>query len=67
MGDKGIGMLGETDLNLRDYSENEFKILKLPLKKCTDNEAFMEIGLRASPAKHKSNRNSTTLDRTMDS
>lgn len=51
MGDKGIGLLGEADLNLRDYSENEFKILKLPLKKCNHEDAYVEVGLRASPAK----------------
>ena len=67
MGDKGKGVLGETELNLREYNEKEFKILKLHLKKCIDDDAFMEVGLRASPSKAKSGRNSTTLDRTIDS
>lgn len=63
VGDKGKGVLGEADLNLRDYSEKEFKIIKLPLKKCIDEEAFMEIGLRALPSKAKSGRNSTAFDK----
>ena len=29
--------------------------MKLPLKNCADNDAFIEIGLRASPAKEKPN------------
>ena len=67
MGDKGIGVLGEADLNLRDYSESEFKIHKLTLKKCVDDDAIIEVGLRASPAKQKSARNSgTLLDKTLE-
>ena len=67
MGDKGIGVLGETEVNLRDYSEDHFKIIRLHLKKCIDNEAFIEVGLKASVSKNKSNRNSTVLDKTVDS
>lgn len=52
-GDKGKGILGEADLNLSEYSEDEFKIFKLPLKKCFDPDAYIEVGLRATPAKDK--------------
>lgn len=52
-GDKGKGILGEADLNLCEYSETDFKIVKLPLKKCLDEEAWIEVGLRATPAKEK--------------
>ena len=51
MGDKGIGVLGESDLNLSDYAENEYKLFKIPLKKCNDQEAYIEVGLRATPSK----------------
>jgi hypothetical protein len=45
--------LGEADLNLSEYSEDESKIFKLPLKKCFDAEAYIEVGLRATPVKEK--------------
>mmetsp|Transcript_16767 Transcript_16767/g.16034 ORF Transcript_16767/g.16034 Transcript_16767/m.16034 type:complete len:132 (-) Transcript_16767:590-985(-) len=46
--DKNKGTLGEAQLNLSDYLEGEFKMLKLPLDKCVDPEAFIEVGLRAT-------------------
>lgn len=52
-GDKGKGVLGEADLNLSDYLENEYKTFKLPLKNCADADAFIEVGLRATQAKEK--------------
>jgi hypothetical protein len=55
-GEKGKGVLGEADLNLSDYSETEFKVFKIPLKKCLDETAYIEVGLRATPAKEKSSR-----------
>jgi hypothetical protein len=48
VGDKGKGTLGEADLNLCDYSETDFKIFRIPLKKCLDEEAYIEVGLRAT-------------------
>lgn len=47
-------MLGEADLNLSEYFEDEFKVFKLPLKKCFDTDAYIEVGLRATPSKEKS-------------
>ncbi len=52
-GDKGKGVLGEADLNLSDYSENEFKIFKINLKNCADPEGYIEVGLRATVARDK--------------
>ena len=43
--------MGEADLNLSEYSEEESKIFKLPLIKCFDPEAYIEVGLRATPVK----------------
>jgi hypothetical protein len=47
-GDKGKGVLGEADLNLSEYQENEFKVIKIALKNCADPEAFIEVGLRGT-------------------
>jgi len=52
-GEKGKGALGEADLNLSEYSEDEFKIFKLPLKKCADPDAYIEVGLKATASKEK--------------
>jgi hypothetical protein len=39
--------LGEADLNLSSYSEGgDFKFMKLPLRKCADEDAYIEIGIR---------------------
>jgi hypothetical protein len=46
-------VLGEADLNLSEYYEDEFKIFKLSLRKCFDPEAYIDVGLRATPAKEK--------------
>ena len=35
-------------MNLSDYQENEYKIIKLPLKKCDDPDGYIEIGLKGS-------------------
>lgn len=46
-GGKDKGVLGEAQLNLSDYLIDEFKIIRLPLQKCVDDEAYIEIGLKA--------------------
>lgn len=38
---------------MSEYYEDEFKIFKLPLKRCFDAEAYIEVGLRATPSKEK--------------
>ncbi len=38
-------------MNLSEYAEGEFKIFRLPLNKCVDEEAYIEVGLRANEAK----------------
>lgn len=53
VGDKGKGLLGEADLNLCEYGDNEFKILKLPLKNCSDPDGYIEIGIKGSQVKEK--------------
>lgn len=54
--DKGKGILGEADLNLSDYQENEYKYLKLPLRKCHDSDAYIEVGIRGTEAREKTPR-----------
>nr|ACK37609.1 hypothetical protein [Kahliella matisi] len=41
--DKGKGTLGEADLNLSEYGEGEYKIMKLRLNNCQDPDGFIEI------------------------
>jgi hypothetical protein len=38
--------LGEADLNLCEYGENDYKIIKISLRKCEDPNAFIEVGLK---------------------
>jgi hypothetical protein len=42
--------LGEADLNLANFGNGDFKIIKLSLKKCADDDAFIEVGLRGTEA-----------------
>lgn len=58
-GDKGKGVLGEAELNLSDYSEGEFKVLRLPLRNCADPDAVIEVGLKGSQAKERKEAPST--------
>jgi len=54
--DKGKQTLGEADLNLSDYTENEYKTMKIPLRKCTDPDAYIEVALRGTLAQEKTPR-----------
>ena len=45
--------MGEADLNLSDYAENEYKVLKLSLRKCDDPNAYVEVALRGTVAHDK--------------
>ena len=40
-------VLGEANLDLSLYVENESKIIKLPLLKCADPDAYIEVGMKA--------------------
>ena len=42
-----------------DFGDKEFKIMKLPLKKCSDEEAYIEVGLKGSPSKESKSRSMT--------
>ncbi len=47
-------VLGEANLDLSLYGENESKIIKLPLNKCADPDAYIEVGMKAFEADDKS-------------
>jgi hypothetical protein len=49
-GEKGKGILGEAELDLSQYKEGEYNQFHLKLEKCVDNNAYIEVGLRATPA-----------------
>jgi hypothetical protein len=53
-------VLGEADLNLSDYSEGDYKVIKLTLEKCMDPNAYIEVGLRATPAEVKKEKKPKT-------
>ena len=57
-GEKGKGVLGEAELNLSDYIMGEYKSFRIPLTKCVDDEAFIEVALRANDAAKKERRES---------
>lgn len=60
-GDKGKGVLAETDLNLSDYTEGEYRYMKLPLKNSIDPDGHIEVGLKATQAREKkTNLNEST-------
>jgi len=48
--DKTKTPLGEADMNLCDYGENDYRTLKLNLKKCDDPNAYIEVAIRGTQA-----------------
>lgn len=47
----GEMVYGEADLNLASFSEDgEFKYHKLALKNCQDDDAYIEVGIKATEA-----------------
>ncbi len=49
-------------MNLSDYTENDYKVMKIPLKKCADPDAFIEVALRGTLAQEKTPRNRESID-----
>ncbi len=50
MGNKETGFLGETDVNLSDYHEGKYNMMRLTLSRCHDPDAYVEIGIRGTMA-----------------
>lgn len=46
-------VLGEANLDLSLYQEGEVKLFKLPLTKCSDPDAYIEVGMKAFEADDK--------------
>ena len=46
--DKTKTPLGEADLNLSEYGENDYKSMKLSLRKCDDPNGYIEVALRGT-------------------
>lgn len=59
--DKTKTPLGEADMNLCDYGENDYRTLKLNLKKCEDPNAYIEVAIRGTQAQEKTPRNRESL------
>jgi len=53
-------VLGEADLDLSLYHEDEVVTLKLSLRKCADPDAFIEVGMKAYDAEDKSSARRTS-------
>lgn len=52
--DKGKGgVLGEAELNLSSYTENDYKVMKIPLRNCSDPDGYIEVALRGTLAPEK--------------
>ncbi|CDW77592.1 UNKNOWN [Stylonychia lemnae] len=60
--DKSKTSLGEADLNLCDYGENDYRNLKLPLRKCDDSAAYIEVAIRGTQAQEKTPRGRESID-----
>jgi hypothetical protein len=56
-------VLGEANLDLSLYGEDEVKILKLPLLKCADPDAYIEVGMKAYEADDKAAKARRTSDK----
>lgn len=60
--DKTKTPLGEADLNLSEYGENEYKTMKLNLRKCEDSNAYIEVALRGTLVQEKTPRARESID-----
>ena len=61
--DKTRGILGKADLDLAQFSYDDYRILRLDINECQYEGAWVEVGLKAVPAtKSSSNRNNTSLN-----
>lgn len=54
--DKARGILGKADLDLSQFSYDDFKVLKLDVRDCQYEGAWIEVGLKAVPANRASSR-----------
>lgn len=50
--------MGEAELDLSLYKEGEYNQFHLKLEKCVDNNAYIEVGLRATAAEAEKKKKS---------
>ena len=55
--DKTRGILGKADLDLAQFSYDDFKVMRLDIEECQYEGAWAEVGLKAVPSLRKSNSN----------
>ena len=60
--DKSKTALGEADLNLSEYGENDYKVMKLNLRKCEDPSGYIEVALRGTLVAEKTPRAKDSMD-----
>eukprot|EP00347_Sterkiella_histriomuscorum_P014694 403359906 len=60
--DKSKTALGEADLNLSEYGENDYKVMKLNLRKCEDPSGYIEVALRGTLVAEKTQRAKDSMD-----
>jgi hypothetical protein len=49
---KSVGQLGEAELDMSRFSLEESNVMRLSLSKCSDPDAFIEVGLKATEEAH---------------
>ncbi len=57
--DKARGILGKADLDLSKFEYDDFNVLRLDVRECSFEGAWIEVGLKAVPAARTSARNNT--------
>ena len=54
--DKARGLLGKADLDMAQFSYDDYNVLRLDIKDCAYEGAWIEVGLKAVPAKRVTSR-----------
>jgi len=59
---KEVGIIGKAELDLSSYGHDSFNELKLPLKECKYENAFIQIGLKGVESKVLTQPTTPTAD-----
>ena len=54
--DKSRGILGKCDLDMAQFSYDDFNVIRLNIGECQYEGSWIEVGLKAVPANRSSNR-----------
>lgn len=55
--DKARGILGKADLDLAQFSYDDYNVIRCPIAECAYEGAWIEVALKATVASRSSNRN----------